>query len=240
MEHPYKIKRSYGGSSTMGMFVSLYMILLAFFIVLQASSQTQSEDAADIVDSVQTAFGRNVDKADARNSALSLEEQIAQDDAYLAKASGLFKDRLNIEKAYEAGRGRRLEISLPLSSFFSDGSVSVQAGERALMRDIANIVDAAPAGRVREVVFLVEHAGGRSQQTLALRRSSALAAYFSGTNVASNLFSAGIAEAPSGQGSKLRIVFFSRSARDGSYQFQPWAHAGASTASRASLSASEG
>lgn len=159
-------ERSYGGDTTTGVFVSLFLILLAFFIVLQALSIPAEDRTLEATDSVRKTFDDRLvtllgarpdqDSAHKGPETLSPLDQLALD-----------YERLFGLKAQRRSNGiNALRFEIPTKTLFRPGDKRLsESGQSMLERLLA--LAAQGEGQVRLLLIL----GGESAGEWAISRS---------------------------------------------------------------------
>ena len=181
-ESDFHIRTCHGDDRTSGMFIGLYLILLAFFIVLASISSPQSIRTLEAVEGVQTAFDAPETGVEGTAPARDREqpEEIGADN-YLDGVQDLFLAELGIEGRFAGERGHVLEIAFPLEYFFEADSLEVRRNRHTLLSQLAAMARTETRGRQNDITFLFGTgmepitAEITESQDTALRRAGALA-----------------------------------------------------------------
>ncbi|NIA69445.1 hypothetical protein HBA54_12665 [Pelagibius litoralis] len=158
--------------------LSLKVLLLAFFILLNALSSFEVERSTAVLDSVREAF-RGVVPAQQSVSigAAGLGVMDGSDDVVEALGR-LFDETLPIVESNDSANNRILQIDMPIADFFADGSAVIDGEALDTLAAIAVVLsDNRFAGEDYRVDLLYGLAGGSSDsqgRLLALRRAGAL------------------------------------------------------------------
>jgi flagellar motor protein MotB len=117
-------------------FVSLYLLLLAFFIFLHSVSVLQEERVRTVLGSVNIAFaGLSRDTPADRQRKLTGEEQGTQ--AFHAKLKNVFETAVPlVESRYTRG-GTRLQFSVPVRQLFAYRSLKLREALDGFLNDVA-------------------------------------------------------------------------------------------------------
>lgn len=201
----HQTRKVFGSDSTMGLFVALYLILLAFFIVLTAVSQQSAIRASEAMESVNIAFkekgsARTGDNADALRSAAS--------DPVLIEIEQAFTSEFNIKGQYAVAGGNIYQVVIPLDYMFEAGSFRVRSSVHPLLDDLLALLQGAPAGHRQEMALLFGKGEGsvdremtRSQE-IAVRRAGSFARYMEERGFAN--FSSGFSDI---QADQIMLMF---------------------------------
>lgn len=123
-----------GGTAVI--FVSLYMLLLAFFIFLHSVSVPQEERIRDVLGSVSIAFkGLSKDTPAEKQKTLSGEEQGTQE--FHAKLRNVFETAIPLVESRILGAGNRFQFSVPLEQLFSYRSLDLRDLKQEFLQDVA-------------------------------------------------------------------------------------------------------
>lgn len=201
-------------------FVSLYMLLLAFFIFLQSISVFKEERVRSVLGSVEVAFqGFSRDTPAEQQKKRAGEEQGMQ--AFHAKLKTVFETAVPLIEAETRDEGTRLQLSLPLSQLFGTGSTEPRESLESFFDDVAATLIARDRDLSTEMEILIETgvalpALSGADRDLATRRLTALLRLFTDKGVPARNLSIGIAP---GEGRRIHFSFFPRKGLG--YQFRP-------------------
>ena len=165
---------------TIFLFLSLYLLLLAFFILLNTISHTRDERVAEAVESVKETFrDYSPPSREFLESAANPDSMIAAE-AYLDDIRNVFSAQLQNIKFQMKTDGSLLRALVPVDQVFAENSEQLVPQARRLLNAIATGLGSSRPGTRREVEVIigtgdqfpeVENLG----QLLELRRASALA-----------------------------------------------------------------
>lgn len=123
-----------GGSAVI--FVSLYLLLLAFFIFLHSISVLQEKRVRSVLGSVNIAFnGLSQDTPADKQKTLSGEEQGTQ--AFHAKLKNVFETAIPLVESRITKAGTRLQFSVPLQQLFGYRSIDLRDTQKQFLSDVA-------------------------------------------------------------------------------------------------------
>jgi outer membrane protein OmpA-like peptidoglycan-associated protein len=197
-DQAYK-KRLLGSDNTMSLFVSLYLILLAFFIILNSISNQATAKSSAAMDSVNNTFSNN-NPAPATDVELQSDEvKSAPLDDLLTKIQGRFYAEFEIEGRFSNEGGKALQIRFPVNYLFERGSLSLDAARQSFLSEIVGDLNNVNAGEKLDVAFMFGTGGEliskdvtRSQE-IAIRRAGTLARYLRDQGIRAGQFSTGFA-----------------------------------------------
>ncbi len=211
------------GDSSMGIFVSLYLLLLAFFVVLNSISNQEQSRAGAVMESVNSAFKKQFAPKANFIDLLTKPDAIAPNDEFVDDVRGFLASVLGLEGRFPTDGGNLLQVNLPVSAIFETGTAALRPDRDAFIAQLTDMVLREKPGEHREVEFIFE-IGARSlsvtpqpEQTLAVRRASLLAdsLILEGFPVAG--LSTGIVP---GAAETIRVVFRSRVQNAGAVTFK--------------------
>lgn len=207
-----------GGTAVI--FVSLYLLLLAFFIFLHSISVPKEERIRSVLGSVNIAFkGLSKDTPADKQKTLSGEEQGTQQ--FHAKLRNVFETAVPLVESKVTDGGTRLQFSVPLGKLFKSGGLEL----RDLKDEFLTIVATALIRRNSNVATDVEILIGTgphlpsstdSANDLASNRVDKLARHLRTQGVPSRNISIGLEEGDAGL---VHFSFFLRPTL--TYQFRP-------------------
>ena len=173
-------RKVFGSDSTMGLFVALYLILLAFFIVLTSISQQSSVRATAAMESVNAVFKQS---GVADNGFNTDELQSAASDPVLIEIERAFSTAFNVKGEYAVSGGYIYQVQLPAANLFEAGSFRVRTDVHPVLDELLAVLKNSPDGQKQEMALLFGSGTGpvdreltRSQE-IAVRRAGSFARY---------------------------------------------------------------
>jgi outer membrane protein OmpA-like peptidoglycan-associated protein len=176
------------GNSNMMLLLSLNLILLAFFILLNSLADFETERARAVLASVKQAFNGKVEAAGQLPSLSSSLGALPEVEAKMREVGSLFEAIAPSAQAKSVRRANSVQIDFPASVLFRPGSQRLRQGREALLERFAESLRKGPEGAPR---YLLEILVGTGSQTvvdggaptasasLELRRAAVLAARLS-------------------------------------------------------------
>ncbi len=215
------LKKALGGNSVMGLFVSLYLILLAFFIVLEVQSETVIAKSEEAIDSVQQTFKPSRTLGEAELSTENAGETAARSHIYLSAVADLFRDELAIEGRFADTSGGLLVFTVPMQTLFLEGSVRLRSDRTEFLSSIGALSALPSPGEHREVSVFFSR--GQTEQSgadrLLANRVSEIRSHLVDAGMSPEQFVAGFE--PSDVGT-VTVVFRLLSGSQPSSALKPW------------------
>jgi hypothetical protein len=207
-------------NGTAVVFVSLYLLLLAFFIFLHSISVPQEERIRDVLGSVNIAFkGLSKDTPSDERRTLSGEEQGTQQ--FHAKLRNVFETAVPLVESRILAEGDRLQFSVPLDQLFNYGTVELRDLKDEFLTAVAETLISRNNNIATDLEILIGAGirlpeGGSITDNLPGKRVETLAQMFLEKGVPSRNISIGLEEGDAGL---VHFSFFLRPSLN--YQFQP-------------------
>lgn len=182
---------------TVGLFVSLYFILVAFFIVMNAISNQETARSIAVIESLEEAFERPFEERARASGLIPPGRHIVSDDVFLEDVGSLIAAWRVPIKRYPSTGGNiaRFEIRATSLFYVNDSHLSEQAG--SLFTGLIALVDGAPTGMRREISFIFGQDGEAG--IYAFRRADTLAQALQVAGMAENAIVVGLDQAQSGR-----------------------------------------
>ncbi|WP_417452144.1 hypothetical protein [Kordiimonas sp.] len=182
-----RTRRLFGSDNTLGLFVALYLILLAFFIVLTSVSQHAADRAAVAMESVNQTFD-----ARAENVRRNLDPRASDNpsnDTVLRSVQQSFYAEFGIEGRFGTRGGNTFEVEFPQEYLFTPGSFGIRQDMHGFLDQLLTAQQSGFADARQEIAFMFGSGKGpvaaemtRSQE-IAIRRAGSLARYLKGKGV---------------------------------------------------------
>ena len=185
---------------SVGIFISLYLILVAFFMVLNSISNQETARAAAVMESVNSTFKKTFQpKADVIDL-LATPDAIAPNDEYMDAVRGLLAGVLELEGRFPAPGGNTLTVDIPVTTLFAGGAARVRQDRLAFVEQLIELIQLAPSTERREVAFILGTGVVRSDarqeryRLLAMRRAGSLARSLRARGLADGALTVGLIE----------------------------------------------
>jgi len=179
--------------------LSLKLLLLGFFILLNALSQYEEDRARRVLESVNEAFNGRVQALESLSPHSAALGSLGETVGLLEAVGALFESMVPAVRTEISAEGTRLRLELSAGSIFRPGREALQPGRKLLLRRFAQAVVDGRAGVDYEVevyhgvsasaVGALADAGARA---LEVRRSSIVVRELIALGVPPERLSAGI------------------------------------------------
>lgn len=194
--------------------LSLYLLLLAFFVILFNISKVEQFKTTVVTDSLNSTFasrGQNTETPERLASAIG---SIVTDPGFQRRIGDLIIAEIPIAEVRELKPGAILEARIPIDTLFTGDDVA--PGRRQLTESLANALGNAPPGVHYDVNFLVgiaaeveSDADGR-HRSLSMVRAGRFAARMVAAGAPSGHVAAGLER---GDPNWSRLLFYVRGRR---------------------------
>jgi len=171
---------SAGRDSSVVLFVSIYLLLLAFFIILNSISNQEQARSQALIESVGSAFrGPHRLRSDFVDL-IANPDAVVPNDEFREKVKGIFSSLIEIKgfAATEGGDGFRVDMSA--DRLFFPGTSRIKDIKGRLFGDLVALLQRKPPGFYRELEFVLTTGavlpeGRNLGYNLAVRRAGAFA-----------------------------------------------------------------
>lgn len=191
------------GAATIGLFVSIYLLLLGFFVVLNSISNQKVAKAGAVMESVNAVFDKKFAPRASVVDFLKEPEAIAPNDEFVEEAVGLLASVFSMEGGFSTEGGDTLRVELPLESLFERGSMMPRQTLSPFVRDMQAMIMRQQPGERREVEFIFGTGKKKlssrpaQQQLVAMRRAGSLVNFLTSNGFPKSSISTGIASGSS-------------------------------------------
>lgn len=193
--------------------LSVYLLLLAFFVVLNSISHVETARTRAVSGSLNETFAVE-GRPSSRTVLFTSDAGDAPSNAgLLARIGGLIRTELAFVRTRDLEPGRIMEVTLPVDSVFVAGRESIDPLRRPLIERIARSL-ADPRPGVRYDVDIIVGAGDGDE--MAVGRSAYLASVFAAAGAPGRSVSAGIDPVSPGS---LKLTFHVRPRAEGRFTF---------------------
>ena len=135
--------------------LSLYLIILAFFIMMTTISQREGSRTQGVIASISSSFK---DYSETTVIALEAADQSAgKEDApgFEKSIEELFETAFPLAVVETSKTFERIEVTLPLDSMFTPGGTGIQVRHAPLLDRLADLLESEITGRMHEVEVLL-------------------------------------------------------------------------------------
>ena len=130
--------RDHGGSGAMVLLLSLNLILLAFFIVLNALSKYQEDKAQVVLESVNRAFNGKLESAQFAPTYKASLGVLPEAESLTKEVGSLFESIIPATRSKRNERATMMRIDLPVASLFRPADRRLRRDRKVLVRRLAN------------------------------------------------------------------------------------------------------
>ena len=134
------------GNSNIVLLLSLNLILLAFFILLNSLAEVQSGKARAVIASVNQAFNGRIEVASQMPAHSSSLGALPAVEAKMREIGSLFEAIVPSSEATEIRRAKAVRVDLPASALFKPASLQLRPGREALIQRLAESLRKTPPG----------------------------------------------------------------------------------------------
>ncbi|MBI3709273.1 MAG: hypothetical protein HY246_16595 [Proteobacteria bacterium] len=195
--------------------LGLFMLLLAFFILLVSVSTRSDHRAREVMGALGGAFGQATAAGNGR-AAMSLGDGEAAASGFLPEMGRLISTSIQLAKVEQARSGRQLRLTVPVSSVFASAEVVVLPEAVPLLTEIARQLARRPSGLRHDLEFFVGR-GEEAERALSLQRAATMARTLLELGAPRDSVGAGLAPAA---GDVAVFMFYLRGAEDGRVRFR--------------------
>ncbi|NOZ43248.1 MAG: hypothetical protein GXP02_08825 [Alphaproteobacteria bacterium] len=200
------------GNDTTGLFVSLYLIVLAFFVVLNSISNQVQNKVNAATESVTRAF-RNpyAPKADFIDI-LASKDAVTPNDEFYQQIQGVFASLIGFDGRFPTEGGSVLKVDFKTSDLFERGTSIFRPDQKKFLQRLAKFLSDGDVGERREIKIAVSSGKALPQgpeywKNLTILRAGAFAPQLKKMGVAGNQISVGIT---TGVQDRMTLTFYTR------------------------------
>jgi hypothetical protein len=187
----------------------LYLLLLAFFVVLNSISHVEKARSRAVAGSLNETFAAEGVPVDKTRPFVSSAGTVIAVVAFMERIGNLIRTDLQLVEIAEVEPGRLLSVRLAADAFFAPGSAAIDPLHRSLVERIVQAMkDPGPGIRYDVDIML----GAGRKDALATRRSAYLASVFAAAGAPPRSIAAGIEHGTPGS---LSLHFHVRSPSEG-------------------------
>jgi len=170
-----------GGSNTIALFLGLYLVVLAFFILLVTISTLEETKSKKVMDSLSSAFTSIVPPSADLRTFKSKEGDVLAGQEFQQQITGIFATELGIDRVETVQPGRQMRLILASDSLFFQGEARIRPAMYPLLDRAVAALSNRPAGLRFDLEFVIGTptlADGKTMpiaQTLEVARAGAFA-----------------------------------------------------------------
>ncbi len=186
-----------GGQSAIALFLGLYLLVLAFFILLVSISSREELKSKAVMDSLTSAFAALLPSSTSLSAFTSNEGDIVSAQEFQEEMESVFSSTLQVTKVEVLQPGRLMRVAMQTDGLFVTGADAIRDSRFPLLDRLVAAVSTRPKGVKYQIEFIV---GSKTVgegalpvgETLELRRAGAFAREMLARGVPSDSIAAGI------------------------------------------------
>lgn len=211
-----------GGGNTLALFLGLYLLILAFFILLVSISTVETVKSKAVMDSLSAAFTSILPPSLSQRRLDDEKGDVIAGQAFQEQITGMFETDLQVAKVEVVKPGRLMRVLVPSDSLFFTGKTEIRPARYPLLDRMVAAVSGRPPGLRYDVEFVIgsDYVGDKSLpigQTLELARAGAFARQLLARGVPPDSISIGISP---GEPTESVIWFFVRARDEARLRFE--------------------
>ena len=191
--------------------LGLYVILLAFFILLGSISQRSEGRVRAVIDGIHNTFNSE-SAAETGDTALGEREGEAPSPGFLAEMGRLTATAFPLARVEQVYGSRRLQATVAVVDMFRAETAELTPSGVNLLRQIAQAMATRPSGRRYDVEFIMVGGDGEQQRALAVARATAFVEALLAAGASRDSVAIGLAP---GDARVAALRFFVRPANEG-------------------------
>lgn len=169
------------GPNTIALFLGLYLVVLAFFILLVTISTVEDTKSKKVMDSLSSAFTSIVPPSADLQSFKSKDGDVLAGQEFQQQVTGIFSTALGIDKVETVQPGRQMRLLFKADSLFFQDEARIRPAMYPLLDRTVAALSNRPAGLRYDLEFVIgvpTAADGKTmpvEETLEVRRAGAFA-----------------------------------------------------------------
>ncbi|MCR4378513.1 MAG: hypothetical protein NUV50_10545 [Rhodospirillales bacterium] len=169
------------GDPTVALFLGLYLVLLAFFIMLVSISTPEEAKSKQVMNSLSSAFASIVPPSVDLQSFRSKDGDVLAGQEFQQQVTGIFATELGIDKIETIQPGRQMRLILASDNLFFQGEARIRPAMFPLLDRTVAAMSNRPAGMRFDLEFVIGTptlSDGKTMpiaQTLEIARAGAFA-----------------------------------------------------------------
>ena len=169
-----------GGSNTITLFLGLFLLILAFFIVLVSISTIEETKSKEVMDSLTSTFADLTAPATDPTDFSSKSGEFLSPESFQQLVTGVFSAAVAVDRVEIVQPGRVMRVDLRAHELFVVNKPDVRDTRLELMDRITGALSASPPGYRFEMAFLIGSALSTDdtlpiEQNLESRRAGSFA-----------------------------------------------------------------
>lgn len=209
------------GDGSITLFLGLFLLILAFFILLVSISTIEKVKSTVVQDSLTSAFSTILPPVTSPTTLTALEGEVLAGPQFQDEVRGLFETSLQVAKVEVVQPGRLMVVDIPADVLFLPGEAAFQPTQQPLFDRVVASVSGAPPGLRFDMEFVIGAPYVKERdlpvtQTLEIARAGAFAREMATRGVPPQNIVVGVRR---GDPKNVAIYFYVRSAEEAQLRF---------------------
>lgn len=163
------------GGSTIALFLSLFLLILAFFILLVTISTIEDVKSSAVKDSLSSAFKSIVPPSTSPTEFTSKDGDFIAGQQFQEQIDGIFATALRVAKVEVVQPGRLMRVKFPTNNLYVGETAEINSSAFALLDRIVAALSAPPPGLRFDMELVIgspysPNTGMATEQTLEMAR----------------------------------------------------------------------
>ncbi len=169
-----------GGASTVTLFLGLFLLVLAFFIILVSISTVEETKSREVMDSLTSTFADLAAPVTDPTDFASKQGEVLSPDAFQQRITGVFSTAIAVDHVEVVQPGRIMRVNFQAHELFVPEKSDIRSNRTELVDRIMGSLSANPPGYRFEMAFLIGSPSSNGDmlpvtQTLELSRAGSFA-----------------------------------------------------------------
>jgi len=143
------------GGPTTGLFLALYLLVLAFFIVLVTISSPEDVKSKAVMNSLTSTFSSLLPPATDLTAFVSREGDMLAGQAFQEEVSEIFASAIQVAKVQIVQPGKLMRVIVPTDALFVGETAEVREGQVPLLDRIVASLSAGALGLRHDMEFII-------------------------------------------------------------------------------------
>lgn len=168
------------GPDTVPLFLSLFLLVLAFFILLATISTLEEMKSKEVMDSLSSSFRSVLPPTSDPTDFTAKDGDVLAGERFQERITGLFATQIQAARIKIVQPGRLMRIELPAAAMFEEGTTEIRSSLLPMLDRVVASLSARPPGLRFDMEFVTgqPYADGVElpvRQTLQMARAGAFA-----------------------------------------------------------------
>lgn len=135
-----------GGSGSVALFLGLFLLVLAFFIMLVSISTLEETKTSQVMDSLSSAFAELVTPRTEPRQFVSKQGEVLEPEAFQAEMTDVFTTAVSVTKVDVITPGRDMRVDLLSRELFEPGSLELRTARLPMIDRVVASLNRNPPG----------------------------------------------------------------------------------------------